>query len=548
MDKEIVKKFAEKEGLDSDTVEKRWKGNPSQIAEDIFRIQDLDTGQYRDLELFRPIQTKVVDAYFYSDAKTFNLYKGRRIGYSFIVALCFLLDGMMNQNSVFPVVGIKKSGAESRISDIQDLIDNAKVDIPTETENKGKIELWNGSKYVAYSGAPDSSRGDDSAKAVLLDEMAFYEDQEAVSRAFRAFIVLGNNRKMVQVSTPKVSNDLFMQTHKEGDERGSNGTLSIKQPTFHNADEIDFNKSLFEQEVHPVRPDLDLQTVEEERSKDPKGFAQEYLCLPIDDSYAFFSEDSIVRSMERDNEVPSSGHTVLSCDIGIDHDDTVITIFHHSNDYRHQVHLEVVTDELLGECGIQNPDRGNANHVAQRIDQVYRQYDVDYVIMDRTGPGETFQRIIESKIGRGIIGFNFSDKEAVEEMMGDMNNALRNDRVSLKNDERLLDELSSIIKEQREDWVKPKFSGKDTSETGKDDTAIATCLGAFPPGLAVEPNTGMNQKQTESLEDTTEGSTTRTVAQENRNNANGASTGAFGATKAKRSRRGRSSYNARHRR
>ena len=546
MDREIVKKFAEKEGLDPDTVEERWQGNPAQIAEDIFRIQDLDTGKYRDLELFKPIQTKVVNAYFYSDAKTFNLYKGRRIGYSFVVALCFLLDGMMNPNSVFPVVGIKKSGAESRISDIQDLIDNAKVDIPTETENKGDIELWNGSKYTAYSGAPDSSRGDDSAKAVLLDEMAFYEDQEAVSRAFRAFIVLGNNRKMVQVSTPKVSNDLFMQTHEEGDKYGSNGTLSIKQPTFHNADEIDYETSLFDQTVHPVRPDLDLQTVEEERSKDPKGFAQEYLCQPIDDSYAFFSEDSIERSMERERLIRQGGYTVLSCDVGIDHDDTVISVFQHNGEKRDQVHLEVVTDDLLGNAGIRNPDRGNANHVAMRIDQVHAQYNVDYVVMDRTGPGETFQRIIEEQIGRGIIGFNFSDKEAVEEMMGDMNNALRNDRVSLKNDERLTDELSSIIKEQREDWVKPKFSGKDTSGTGKDDTAIATVLGAFPPGLAVEPNTSVDQKKTESDVQTTEGDSTRTLVQDNRDNANGGPTGAFGHTSASRS--GRKSYNARHRR
>ncbi len=549
MNDDIVREFAKKEGLDADVVKNRWHGNPAQIAEDIFRIQDLDTGEYRDLELFRPIQTKVIDAYFYSNAKTFNLYKGRRIGYSFVVALCFLLDGMMNPNSVFPVVGIKQSGAESRIADIQDLIDNAKVEIPTEKDNNGEIVLWNGSKYIAYSGAPDSSRGDDSAKAVLLDEMAFYEDQEAVSRAFRAFIVLGNNRKMVQVSTPKVSNDLFMQTHREGDERGTNGTLSIKQPTFHNADEIDYEKSLFDQEVHPVRPDLDLQTVEEERSKDPKGFAQEYLCQPIDDSYAFFSEQSIIDAMDRNRTPPPGSYTVLACDIGIDKDDTVITVFEHSGEQRFQSHIEVVTDELLRDNGIENPDRGNANHVARRIHQVYRAMDVDYVVMDRTGPGETFQRIIERKIGRGIIGFNFSDKEAVEDMMGDMNNALRNDKVTLVDSERLFDEMSSIMKEQREDYVKPKFSGKDTSETGKDDTAIATVLGAFPPGLAVKPETGVKQKSTEQDIDTTEGSSTQVVVQDNtRPMTNTPNQGAFGATKAQRSRRGREKYKSRHRR
>lgn len=486
---EIVEQFAEQQDIEPDTVRERWAGNPGQIAEDIFRIQDVETGQVEDLDLFKPIQTKVIDAYFYSDAKTLNLYKGRRIGYSFVVVLAFLLDGMMNPNSVFPVVGIKQDGAESRISDIQKLIDNAKVEIPTVKDNNGEIELWNGSKFVAYSGAPDSSRGDESAKAVLLDEMAFYEDQEAVSRAFRAFIVLGSNRKMVQVSTPKLSSDLFMQTHRKGTANGENGTLSIKQPTFYNAEAIDPEVSLFEQEIHPVRPDLDIQTVEEERSKDPKGFAQEYLCKPIDDSYAFFNPESIDRAMARNGAVPRRGKTVMGVDIGISSDDTVIAVFRHTNDERYQLDLEVVTDDVLRQAGIKNPDRGNANHVAHRIAQKHSEHGVDTVVMDRTGPGETFDRIVTEKLGRAIRGFNFSDKEAVEDMMGDLNNGLRNDRVQLIQDARLDDELNSIIKERTKESANADFTGKETSETGKDDTAWAVALGAFPPGMAVQSGT-----------------------------------------------------------
>lgn len=541
MDRKIVEEFAEEQGLDPDKVEKRWKGEPAKIAEDIFRIEDVDTGELRDLKLFEPIQTKVVHAYFYSDCGTINLYKGRRIGYSFIVCVCFLLEAMMIPNSVYPVVSTKESQAQNRISDIQDLIDNAKIDIPTEKENNGEIILWNDSKFVAYTGSPDGSRGDDSARAVLLDEMAFLEDQKAVSRAFGAFLALGNDRKMFEVSTPKVSNDLFMRNHREGSETGyvhrweddegeineedvspshpeaeAAGTLSIKQPTFHNADEIDINTPLQQQELEPVRPDLGIDKIEDERKKDPKGFAQEYLCQPVDDSYAFFSEDSLERAMEKNVPLHKNGDmTVMGVDIGISRDDTVASIVEHEGQNRYMKHLEVLDDTTLKETAQNtleteevgpravehqisaNPDRSNPNHISWRVTKLADEYNVDYIVMDRTGPGEGFRSTIESQFGRGLIGFNFSAKDKVESMMGDMNNALRNDRVALPDNDRLFDEMTSIQKEQREDWVKPKFTGKEFSETGKDDTAMAAVLACFPPNLNQRPATQARHKEGE---------------------------------------------------
>jgi hypothetical protein len=158
--------------------------------------------------------------------------------------------------------------------------------------------------------------------------------------------------------------------------------------------------------------------------------------------------------------------------------------------------METIDDGVLGTNGFSRPDRGNANQVCTRIAQVYRQMDADLVVLDRTGPGETFDRQLTEKIGRACVGFNFSDKKKVEEMMGDMNNALRNGRVSLIPDERFKDELTSIIKEKKEDWSTPKFSGKDNSETGKDDSAMAAVLGAFPPGYAISPGREADQRIT----------------------------------------------------
>lgn len=563
MNQDVLQDFADQLGVESTVVEDRWKGRPDLIAEDIFQIQDIDTGEVGDLELFEA-QRKAIHAYFYGDAHKINNYKGRRIGYSFVYCVAFLLEGMFIPNSFYPFVARKYGQAENRVGDIQNLVENAKVEIPVEKDNKGEVELWNGSTYEAFSANPDAERGDDPARAVMLDEMAFMEDQKGVSRAFGAFLSLGKDRKMIQVSTPNVENDLFMQTHRRGtptgyDEDGEKvGVISIKQPSFYDADEIDIHQSLHQQDVQPVRPDMNIGQVEEERAGDPEGFAQEYLCRPIVNEYRFFSEPSIVDAMDRGRDasymtgmgLPNGADLrVIGVDIGISRDDTVVQVFDHIDDRRFHRYMEVVDDAVLAEQGFRNPDRGNANQVCSRLAHIYREMDADLVVLDRTGPGETFDRQLTEKIGRDCVGFNFSDKEEVEKMMGDMNNALRNDRMALIPDERLKDELSSIIKEKKEDWSTPKFSGKDNSETGKDDTAMAAVLGAFPPGFSVSPGRQADQRDgpEPKPEEGKKGSAVkpRDAAQKS------SSTGRFGA--AASSRRGggysnRSGYRTRHNR
>ena len=301
MDEEQLQKFANQIDADPESVMDRWQGRPDLIIDDLFRIQDQDTGKVRDLELF-DVQRNLVHGYFYSDAGTVNAYKGRRIGYSFAVVACFLLESLFYPDSFYPVVSRSWSQAKNRISDIQDLIDNAKIEIPTKKENADYIELWNGSSFQAYSADADTSRGDDSARAVLLDEMAFIENQKETMRAFDAFLALGENRKMVEVSTPNTKNDLFMQEHKRGSEDGDGSVLAIKQPTFDNAEEIDVHTPLTDQHVEPVRPEINVDRLESNRMADPEGFGQEYLCRPVVDEYRFFDEATIEDAQARGAE------------------------------------------------------------------------------------------------------------------------------------------------------------------------------------------------------------------------------------------------------
>jgi hypothetical protein len=507
MDEELLKQFARQLDSDADAVLDRWHGRPDLIIDDIFQVRDLDTGEVRDLELF-DVQRKLVHAYFYSDAGTLNAYKGRRIGYSFAVVASFLLEGMFYGDSFYPLVSRSLSQAKDRIKDIEHLIDNAKVDIPTQKTNTDEIQLWNDTTFMAFSADSDTSRGADSARAVLMDEMAFMEDEERAHRAFGAFLALGQNRKMVQVSTPNTRNDLFMKEHRRGSPTSENGVLAIKQPTFDNADDIDINTPLYEQETVPVRPEINIDQLETQRMSDPEGFGQEYLCRPVVDEYRFFDEDAIVDAMERaENDVayqygigvdkPHGAHRVAGVDIGINRDDTVISVTDHINGRREQKALIVADDEILRRAGVQNPDRANANHIAQLLNYIDRTMAVDIFIMDKGGPGETFQRIVEKQLGRKVIPFDFSAKDDVNDMMGDMNVALREGDVRLVPDDRLRDELAAIVKEKRDHYARPKYSGKEHSQSGKDDAAIATVLSAFPPNFNADTVTSPRSRSTE---------------------------------------------------
>lgn len=489
MDEDKLKAFARQLDADADDIVERWQGRPDLILDDLFRVRDQDTGELRDLELF-DVQRQVVHAYFYGDAGTLNTYKGRRIGYSFVVIACFLLEALFYPDSFYPLVSRTLSQSKDRIADIQELIDHAKIQIPTETENKDEIKLWNGSGFMAYSAESDTSRGGDSARAVLMDEMAFIEDEESAHEAFGAFLALGRNRKMVQVSTPNTKNDLFMRTHRRGSPDGEDGVIAIQQPTFENADAIDIHTSLYDQDLEPVRPEVNIDQLETQRISDPEGFGQEYLCRPVSDEYRFFGEVSIADAIEKgrdpDYQTGLYAHKknrrrLMGVDIGINRDDTVISVMDHEGGRRYQRALLVVDDETLREAGVQDPDRANANHIAQLIQYVYDEMDVDRVIMDKGGAGQTFERIIERKLGHSIIGFDFSAYDDVKDMMGDMNVCLRNRDAVLVPSHRLEDELKAIVKEKRDDYARPKFQGKDHSESGKDDAAIATVLSAFPP-------------------------------------------------------------------
>jgi hypothetical protein len=101
---ELAEKLAESEhGLDNaEALVERWTGHPERIAEDIFRVRNLDSGDIEDLSLFYPYQPKLMHAYFFGDGRIINVYKGRRIGVSFVFGVCMAIDGLAVSRCVLP--------------------------------------------------------------------------------------------------------------------------------------------------------------------------------------------------------------------------------------------------------------------------------------------------------------------------------------------------------------------------------------------------------------------------------------------------------------
>lgn len=514
---------------DASELSDRWDGRPDLLAEDIFRVRNMNTGETEPLRLFRPYQPKMLHAYFYGDESIVNVYKGRRIGVSFIFMVGIAIDALTTPDANFAIVSRTKSQSQERLDDLEDLLRYSRLGIDPDDyldkNNRSKKIFPNGASVRAFSGDPNSARGMDSAKVVFVDEQAFLEDQDATMNAFMPFINLGSHRKMLQVSTPRTSNDTFLTTHQKGTESGRDGVISIKQPSFKNPHEIDIERSLLEQEVEPVRPDMDVRTVETERAQDPQGFAQEYLCRPISDEYRFFTKSGIEQAMKRGGRngyihspathAREGGTMVMGVDIGIDRDDTAVAVFEHVGEHRYlRFHTILGRQDLNAVLPVQGRRTDDPSAVADYISAVTDNMGVDRVFLDKTGPGKGFQKEVEKRIGRKAVGFNFSDKDEIERMMGDFNYALHNDLLTLVPDTDIQAQLESVVKEQRYETSKPRFSGKEHAPDGKDDLAMALVLGAYPPRFdsnrATEPKQETNVSGHEDTEDVTPGLSAKT--------------------------------------
>lgn len=517
---EVAQTLADEQDIQAEALLERWEGKPEVIAEDLFRARDPDTGLMKPIELF-PYQVQFLHAYFFGKAPILNVYKGRRIGISYAACMALIIDGLRHPRMTFPVVATSLDHAQDRIEDIRTLLEHSPLpyDDIVETDNKGEIILTNGAVFKAFTANPDKLRGI-SARTVFIDEMAFIENQQEVIDAAMPTISLGETGKVLEVSTPRVSNDLFIETNKRG-LAGDEDVIAIKQPTFKNAEDIDIEVPLTRQDAEVVRPDMNADAFESQRLSDPRGFAQEYLCRPLSDEYRFLSKDAVEAAQKRGAVQPElfnegvgggkktedphywhpatharcDGMMVMGVDIGIDRDDTAVAVFEHVGEHRFLRFHTLVDRNDLRAVGVYPEDPKNPEAIAEYIYRVSENMGVEKVFVDMTGPGRGFQQSIQQRLGHRAQGFNFSDKKTLERMWGDLNYGLHSDLVHLVPDKTMHDQLLAIVKEQSYEDVRPRFTGKEYSEDGKDDLAMAIVLGAYPPNFDADRSTSLHKRE-----------------------------------------------------
>lgn len=507
---ELASTVAEQEdGLDNEeALLERWDGRPDLFIEDVFRVRDLNTKEIIDLEL-TDYQRQFIHALWYGEESTVSVLKGRRTGYSFVACLTILSYCLLNDHSFVAITGPSKSQAKDRIDDIYDLLKWSKLNLTRDdcpTDNTDEIELPNGASMMAFAGNPDTSRGADSADILFIDEMAFLEDEQESMNAFGPFTALGD-ASTVQISTPNTSNDLFMQDVERGTPSGKDGIISIEQPSFQNAEQIDVEYSLLEQDVEPANPYQNVEEAEKARQRDPEGFKQEYLCKTVSDRYRFFTEEGIDRAIKRGaaeghvhhpaTHARLDGKMIMGVDIAAGgKDDTAISVWEHYGQERLLRFHTILDEKDLDQAGLGGKPE-NPSDMAAYINFLSENMGVDKVYVDKTGVGEGFNNELTKVLGRKAQGFDFDDKEEIAEMMGDFNYALHNDLITLvpRDDGLIASQLKAIVKEKNHRTSKPKFSGKDNAPNGKDDLAMALVLGAFPPNFDADRNTTPVQRK-----------------------------------------------------
>jgi phage FluMu gp28-like protein len=325
-------------GVTRQCLVERWI-EPFNMVTDLFRLKDMfgNTVHYKPY----PYAVDFINAGFSDLNKNRIVLKSRQLGFTTIAELEALLTSMTFQDTEVSIVSSQYDQAKKIIGEMGTILKNSPYPLPFQKNNiqKERITCDTGTSIVAYSSKPDSIRGGQSIK-VYLDEFAFVPDQDATLKAVRPKCTRGG--QITMISTPLASDDVFMQTFKSAQE-GKINTTWFYYPLFEEGS-FDINTPLTSQNLDPICPDVQMDIVEEVRAASIEGFQQEYMCVPLDESNAYYSSKMILGCVT--DYKPTGYMTIyMGIDIALAKDETAIVIVGEQNGVYNVLHVETTRAE-----------------------------------------------------------------------------------------------------------------------------------------------------------------------------------------------------------
>jgi len=461
------------EGLD-EAVD-RWK-TPFNFIEDVFRVRDPLTGVLVPYTPYPYIVDFIDDGF-----KNLNMdrlvIKSRQIGFSTAMELEAIMTCLTFPDVEVSVISNRYPSSKKIVRACGRMIKDAVIPLPINERDiqKESITFLNGSTIIPYSSNPDSIRSENIIKA-YLDEFAFFPEQENLIAAVEPKTSRGGS--ITYTSTVLSSSDEFMRMFNEAQRGNIPGMKTYFHPLYEPGT-VDQFMSLHKQpHLVPICSDIRIDRAEQTRLKSPDRFMQEYMCVPIDDTKAYYpralilsclDDNATVAMRQRARSKQRTGIVYMGIDLALVKDETAIIVIYIEGGEYYVVHQQTTQAKYHEQLRI--------------IDNLVRNYRPTRIRSDKTGTiGIQAERDLKDKYGYIVDGVTYSNVIKQEmamrlKMMMQNREHGNNPSIILPNNEELITQLHGIKIDVTAN-SNVVFSGKDGG--GLDDLANALWL-AIPP-------------------------------------------------------------------
>lgn len=443
-----------------------WGESMWNIISDIFRFRN-PAGELVTYTPY-PYLISFIDAGFQYPDNDRVVLKSRQIGLSTGIELESDLTSLIFDDIEVSLVSNKYENAKKLIRVCGNMLKRSPYFeyLPIEERNikKEAIEFNNGSRIIPYSSRPDSLRSENIKKA-FLDEFAFIPNQAEMLAAIQPKTTRGGS--ICMLSTPLAIDDEFMSTFHaswtgQNAVIGNNRKLAWFLPMYEEGT-IDLSRSLLDQaDVPRLCMDARLERIEDIRLDSVERFLQEYMCVPLDDSLAYYPTSLIMGCVNEDacaimqREALDWRKRPGTVRFGIDHalvrDETAISVLYGVNHDYHLVDCITTRDDYEDQLAL--------------IDYMVERYRPSIMRVDTTGEmGHQIDVDLSKRhkpIMEGVMYSNDRKREMAMQLKRFLQNKVNNrlPSLTLPSDQNVISQLHGIKIEVTAS-ANIRFTGKD---------------------------------------------------------------------------------------